>query len=498
MPTTDPGLPSDGTVPLQRPWSATEREDFFAAIARHRRAAWRVTAACALAYGLLAVVVAILLAPLLYSVLGLALDVINLVVPVPDLLGYAARTINALVESTTAPSPIYVTKVAALAAVPGFVLMGVAAAVLRRALMRSALFNSDKLTGRAPDAGELAEQRFSNTTEEMALAASIPAPRVVILAGGANAAAFGPDEQHATIMVGETLIETLNREQMQGVAGHLIASVADGDMRIGLRTAMTLGLFSLMARLSAGWTDRAAYLSSRRLVRALITPTAANLDVILAQLSDPFAADPEGEKDQKSEQPPTFGDGDAKRASGELTWKEWALMPLMGPVFLSGFLSGLVNTMMLTPAIAFAWRQRKYMADATAVRLTRDPNALAGALSAISRSRGSTQTAAWAGHLCVVDPGTKRDAGLLGGSFVSIFPSLQRRIEALVKMGAAAPSPLPHRPRMPLLAVVLIAGLATIVAFLLGTVVVLLVLVSAALSGIFTLMPAAVIHALLR
>ena len=83
------------------------------------------------------------------------------------------------------------------------------------------------------------------------------------------------------------------------------------------------------------------------------------------------------------------------------------MMPLVGPVGFAGFLCGLVSTMMLEPVIALAWRARKYMADATAVKLTRNPNGLAGALVAIA-NRGSTRVAPWAGHLCVVDPGTLR------------------------------------------------------------------------------------------
>jgi Zn-dependent protease with chaperone function len=518
MPTFEPTPQSDLSTSLWRPWSAAEREDFFEAIARHRRAAWRVTAVCALAYVFLALVVAILMAPLLYSVLGLALDIVNLVIPTPDLLHDAGRAIDSLADSRATPSAAYMLKLMALAAAPGLALMGLAAVVLRRALTRSALYNPDKPVGRVANTQVLAEQRFSNTIEEMALAAAIPPPRALVLEGGANAAAFGPDEQHATVLVSTRLIESLNREQMQGVAGYLIASAADGDMKIGLRTALVLGLFALMARVSSGWTDRAAFVSTRKLLRALIAPTTSNLDFVLSQLSDPFVADSPGRKEDNTPEltnaPPTLlphtgdrptpGDsarsspGGAQPTSGKLTWKEWMLMPLMGPVVLSGFLSGLVNSMMLGPAVALAWRQRKYMADATAVRLTRDPNALASALSAISGAGGSLETASWADHLCVVDPGSKREASLLFGSFVSIFPSLQRRIDALVRMGAEERFLPTRRYRLPLPALILIAVLSAIIGFLLVVVVVLLIWVSAALSGLFTLFPTALLHALLR
>ena len=429
-----------------QPWTASEREDFLDAIARHRRNAWRVTVPCALASLVLGVILAILLAPLLYALLGLALDVINLVVPMPDLLGYAGGVIDPLVDSLDGdqPAPAHAWSSALLvAAIPGLLAMALGAFALRRALMQSPLFDPAKTPGRPALATDLAEQRFAHTVEEMAIAAMIPVPRVTFVSGGANAAAFGPDEGHAVVLAGTGLLPHLDRQQMQGVAGHLVASIADGDMKIGMRTAMTLGLFALPGALSAGWADRARFAATMRLLRALLLPTPANLDLILKELNDPFR---EPRADEVPAASPAAGD--------KLTWREWALMPLMGPVLMSGFLSGIVSTMMLAPAVALAWRQRKYMADANAVRLTRDANAMAGALAAIGRVSAYTPIASWAGHLCVVDPGSRQDAALLGGSYASVLPPLRRRLRALVRIGAdpqvlPAPAP-PGRPALPL------------------------------------------------
>src|SRR5690349_89296 len=67
--------------------SGSERESFFTAIERHRRAAWRVTAASTVAMGTAALVTAVLLAPLFYAAFALLADLLNLVRPVPNLLG---------------------------------------------------------------------------------------------------------------------------------------------------------------------------------------------------------------------------------------------------------------------------------------------------------------------------------------------------------------------------------------------------------------------------
>src|ERR1043166_1446423 len=84
-------------------FTAAEREDFFNAIAHHNRAAWRVTAACAAAYTILGLVISLLMAPLLYCVIGLAVDLANLATPVPDLLGYLGRHVSAFIDSLDAP-----------------------------------------------------------------------------------------------------------------------------------------------------------------------------------------------------------------------------------------------------------------------------------------------------------------------------------------------------------------------------------------------------------
>ena len=94
---TDHHAAADGWKTL----SAADRESFLSAITRHRRASWRVTAACAAGVIVLAVVVAILMAPLLYCLIGLAFDAINLVTPTPDLMGWLGRLIDPLFSSRT-------------------------------------------------------------------------------------------------------------------------------------------------------------------------------------------------------------------------------------------------------------------------------------------------------------------------------------------------------------------------------------------------------------
>jgi len=459
--------------------AARDRELFFAAIARHRRASWRVTSACAIAVAALALVVSILMAPLLYCLAGLLFDLINLVRPMPDLLGWAGRQVDAVVSANDVSIGSLV-RAGALAAIPGLVLMGLATSGLRRVWTGSPLFDAGELPGRAPDRTVLDEQRLANIVEEMALAAGIPVPRIVIVAGGLNAAACGRDQSHVTLLVGDQLPAGLTREQLQGAVAHLVGSIANGDMTIGLRVTTTLALFGLIARLGTSFSDRGSFRESIQLWRLFVAPTADNTAALLGALADPF------------QNPKPTGRTTAQTSDSRLTWREWLVMPFMGPIWLSGFLGGMVCQFFLEPLIALAWRQRKYMADATAVELTRDPDGLAGALITMGESPRGIQP--WTAHLAIASGSNM--SGPFGTSFVPIFPSLEKRGAALVRMGAHV-APV-DKPRMPLWLVAVFTTLLSIAALLMAIVVYLLVILSTALSGMFTIMPAAILHYLLR
>lgn len=464
--------------PNWRPWQGTEREDFFNAVARHRRTAWRITLACGVAYAVLALVMSLLLAPLLYGVAGLILDILNLLFPTPDLLTYAGKLVSPIVDDPGAVPLADLFTFILLASTPGLLLMLMVAWVVSRAIRHSALFDAAQSVGRPPDPRNLAELQFANTLEEMAVAALIPAPRVVVIEGGANAAASGPDAQQATVMVGQTLLGLLNRARMQGVAAHLIAAIADNDMKIGMRTASVLGVFALLTRLSVNLLEKDSFVASRHLIRALCVPTTAGQAFVLAQLSDPFA-----------DASPPAG---AQQHNDKLGWREWLLMPLMGPVWFSGFLGGFVSTLILSPGIAWAWQQRKYMADATAVRLTREPDGLSAALSALSQADTSLLSSAWASHLCVVAP--KQGTGMI----ISVFPSVQRRLAALVRMGASQQPVAAPAPNASLWLRLLLGGLLVVASGLVAVLLPLLVMASTMLTMLFTIMPIAILHALLR
>jgi len=477
-------------------WEPGERESFFAAVARHRRAAWRVTAVCGLVLAVLTCAVAILMSPLLYGLLFIAADVLNFAVPTRDLFGPALQGVQNLMDH---PHDVPIRgwlDAAMIAAAPGLAWMALVTLALGRVVQGSALFDrGDRSSmGRAPDPRVLDEQRLQNVVSEMALAAGLAPPEVLISPSSApNAAVFGRDAQHATLVVAQGALDRLDREQLTGMAAHLIGSIANGDLEIGARVAVTLSALGLTGSLAGAFSERQAWSPFVLLARSVVHPDPRSARELEAMLADPL-----GPSHAARSQPgaPAVAATERARPDGKLRWQDWARMPLMGPLVLTGFLCTMVNTFALTPIMAFAWRQRKYMADATAVRLTRDPDTLAAALSTLSQATGAQPVAPWLRHMALVDP-SSRGGGFMGASFVPMFPAAGRRLRALQKLG-------PHlqagtRPGWTWNPVtVLLAALGLLAGVLMAAVVVMLVVLSAMMSCLFTLLPFGVLHAILR
>ncbi len=140
------------------------------------------------------------------------------------------------------------------------------------------------------------------------------------------------------------------------------------------------------------------------MVGLFILPTKARARRLMAMIADPYAPieeqrTPAGEAQEAS----TF----VKRVRAGVQFV------LMGPVVLMGFFGGTVSEFFLGSMLGFAWRQRKYLADATAVRLTRDPDTLARALMKMG---GGQTIDSWADHLSVSHSGPQGQVQWLGAN----------------------------------------------------------------------------------
>lgn len=462
-------------------WTPKERETFFAAIEHHRRAVWQVGAASMACLMILGLIVSILLSPLFYAVLALALDVVNFLIPTPDLIDSIMKGLDPVLdhpETISATRWIYLTFIAAL---PGGLVMTYTLHTLKRIVREAQASDSKSINTRAPDPATLAEQRFANVTQEMALAAGIAPPRVLILDSDvANAATYGDNARHATVIASTGLLALLSRQQMQAIAGHLTGLIANGDVPQGMRIAQALSAFGLIARLSDGVVDPDAFKRLLKLGREALRRGASSADSqLILQLTNPFG----GAESTNS----------TKTTGEKLTWREWVRMPLFGPIVMCGFFGGMVSSFLLEPLLALVWRRRKYMADAIAIQFTRDPDALAGALIELNKAATDGALPSWMTHMSMTH-GRAR-AGILSGSSVPMFPSIERRLKALATMGANVTITTRHIPGWMWLAGI---PIGLVLAGLLGLVMFLLVWLSVALSGMFTWVPAVIIHMILR
>ncbi len=87
------------------------------------------------------------------------------------------------------------------------------------------------------DTSDPLRRRLRNVVEEIALASGVPVPDVYVLEreSGINAFAAGYTTADAAIAVTRGTLEKLNRDQLQGVIAHEFSHILNGDMRLNIR-----------------------------------------------------------------------------------------------------------------------------------------------------------------------------------------------------------------------------------------------------------------------
>ncbi len=181
------------------------------------------------------------------------------------------------------------------------------------------------------DSRDPAERKALNVVEEMAIASGVPVPSVYMLEGESaiNAFAAGMKPEDAVIGLTRGCVERLTRDELQGVVAHEFSHVLHGDMRLNVRLIGILhGI--LMISLVGSMLMRVAFYSG-------------------------------GSSSRRK------GDsGMALIVIGIVMWILGGLGYLFG---------GLIK--------AAVSRQREFLADASAVAFTRQPEGIAGALKKI-------------------------------------------------------------------------------------------------------------------
>jgi heat shock protein HtpX len=115
----------------------------------------------------------------------------------------------------------------------------------------------------------------------------------------------------------------------------------------------------------------------------------------------------------------------------------------MALIFFAQAATGFVLLFASAP-VAMLWRSRRYLADATAVQLTRNPTGLYRALFHLGKSGAIIPGGEAVSHLFIIAPETRASErntfSQREGLVMGMHPSLAHRLARLVRMGAVPPA----------------------------------------------------------
>lgn len=234
------------------------------------------------------------------------------------------------------------------------------------------------------DPSDPKQRVLDNVVEEMAIAGGLPKPKLYVIPDSdPNAFATGTGPEKSSIAVTRGLLDTLTRDELQGVVSHEMSHVKNYDVRLMTVVAALAGAVLLIS----DWSRRGLSLGGRR---------------------------------RNSDQ----GGG----GLGILFVILWVVSIVLAPII----------AQIVSLAVA---RQREYLADASGAELSRNPLALASALEKIAAAINPTPSIKQGiAHLCIEDPRGRAINEREGwwASLMSTHPPVSRRIALLREMGYQA------------------------------------------------------------
>ncbi len=234
------------------------------------------------------------------------------------------------------------------------------------------------------NASSLEEKRLLNVVDEMAIAAGVAVPSVWVMnkEDGINAFAAGYSPNQAVIVVTSGALAKLNREELQGVIGHEFGHILNGDMRLNVR------LIGILAGI-------------------VVVGEAGLLVIRLGASADDGA---------------------------------FAIIPFGAFIAAVGYI-GVFCGRMIKAAVS---RQREFLADASSVQFTRNPDGLVSALEKIRHSNGTLIKNAYAGEMSHMFFGQSFVAKVFADQLAT-HPSIDERLASLT--GRALQAPVQGQPQ---------------------------------------------------
>ena len=213
------------------------------------------------------------------------------------------------------------------------------------------------------------------TVENLCIASGLPMPKIYIINDSApNAFATGRDPKHAAIAFTKGILDKLTKLELEGVTAHELSHVGNYDTRMMTIVSILVGTIAL----AADFFLRISFYSGRNR---------------------------------------------EERGSNQLMMIIGVLMAILAPIVAT----------LIQLAIS---RKREFLADASGVLLTRNPDGLASALLKISHDKEPLEAANKAtAHLYIINPLKNRKDAI--GWFAKLFnthPPIEERIRVLHQM----------------------------------------------------------------
>jgi heat shock protein HtpX len=234
------------------------------------------------------------------------------------------------------------------------------------------------------DTADPKQRVLDNVVEEMAIAAGVPKPAVYVIPDSdPNAFATGTGPEKSSVAVTAGLVQSLSREELQGVVAHELSHVRNYDIRVMTVVAALVGSVLLLS----DWGRRGLWWGGGR----------------------------------------RRSSNDGGGGSGPLAilfFAVWIVSLLLAPLI----------AQLVAMAVS---REREYLADASGAELTRNPLSLASALEKIEAAVAPTESIKQGvAHLCIADPRGRALNDREGGwaNLFSTHPPIAKRIELLRQM----------------------------------------------------------------
>lgn len=233
-------------------------------------------------------------------------------------------------------------------------------------------YNCDKmilaLNGARPATMEQ-DQQLTVILDNLCIASGLPKPKLYVIEDGApNAFATGRDPEHAAICFTTGLLEKLDKYELEGVMAHELSHVKNYDIRLSTFVSVFVGFVVILS----DFMRRTAFSRS---------------------------SDSEG--------------------------KSGSIVAIIAIVFM--ILSPIFATLM---QLAIS-RKREYLADGSAIELTRNPNGLISALKKISADTEPLESANKStAHMYIINPFQDQRKNTKD-NLMSTHPAIENRIAAL-------------------------------------------------------------------